>query len=69
MMNKKDIVAFTALLNSLIEMNVDISQHIPKDKQDRFIQLFEKRHPQLMKNSNMKEAMIKELEKYIKMIK
>lgn len=68
-MNKKDAVMLITLLNTLIDMNVDIDEYLPKQKQEQFIKMFEKRYPQLIQDKNIKEAMLKELERYVKMIK
>ena len=68
-MNKKNFVVLISLLNTLLDLGEDIDQLLSKQKKDKIINLFENNYSKLMNDKNFKEELLKELEKYLKMVK
>lgn len=67
-MNKKDFIVLTAIVNNLIDLGVDVKEHIPEDRMNKYLQALEGKFSSLENDEELKKELIRELEKYVKRI-
>lgn len=68
-MNKKDFIILSALMNTMIEQGIDLNEHMPKDKKEKYAKMIETRFSKLNNNKKVKEELISTFLSYVQKIK